>query len=220
MSDLLPASDGLFLGEDITPRRWDGSRLTFTRTLNLANQTIDDIKEWRSHDPAFGAIAARFHQTGSNMWSLDKESGLEDLVLDVTAFRCSQFTAKSTYFSINTDFDYGQIWFRGLRNNNAIEWMLYDAGLSNLREVMVAKAGGFQTDGEPKIDINYGGNISIRPDNFLQIGKDSDGTLPTADASYRGKMIRVEGGAGVADKLYMCMKSASDTYSWVQIASG
>jgi len=60
----------------------------------------------------------------------------------------------------------------------------------------------------------------IVDDKFLKVGKDSDGSLPTASASYRGKMIRVEGGAGVADKLYICLKSAVDTYSWVQVASG
>ena len=45
-------------------------------------------------------------------------------------------------------------------------------------------------------------------------------SLPTASVDYRGCMVRVEGGTGVADKLYMCMKAAAGTYSWVQIASG
>jgi hypothetical protein len=45
-------------------------------------------------------------------------------------------------------------------------------------------------------------------------------SLPTASETYRGVMVRVEGGSGVADKLYVCMKSASDAYSWVQVASG
>jgi len=53
---------------------------------------------------------------------------------------------------------------------------------------------------------------------YLKLGNVS--SLPTASASYRGMVIRVEGGAGVADKLYICMKSATDTYSWIQIASG
>jgi len=57
-------------------------------------------------------------------------------------------------------------------------------------------------------------------DMFIQIAKPSSGTLPAPDESYRGKIIRVEGGEGVADKFYMCMKSAADTYSWVQIISG
>jgi len=45
-------------------------------------------------------------------------------------------------------------------------------------------------------------------------------SLPTPTSAYRGAMIRVEGGTGVADKLYVCMKSATGTYSWVQTASG
>ena len=45
-------------------------------------------------------------------------------------------------------------------------------------------------------------------------------SLPSASATYRGVMVRVEGGSGVADRLYVCMKSASGTYSWVQVASG
>lgn len=49
-------------------------------------------------------------------------------------------------------------------------------------------------------------DITIFPDNFLQIGKDSDGMLPTAASDYRGKVIRVEGGVGVADKTYQCLK--------------
>jgi len=71
-----------------------------------------------------------------------------------------------------------------------------------------------------RVDEALGSDLPMGDDKFIKVGKDSDGTLPTADASYRGKMIRVEGGAGVADKLYICMKSASDTYSWVQVASG
>jgi hypothetical protein len=181
---------------------------------------IDNVKEWHCLDPAYGAIAARFHQTGSNIWALVKESGTEDLVFDVTELRCTRFNAKATYWTINTDQDYGEMWFRGLRNNNTIYFKLFNSSLANLRDVLQAQAGGLVPDGEPRLHINYAGNIIIQPDNFLQIGKDSDGALPTADASYRGKMIRVEGGAGVPDKLYMCMKSAADTYSWVQVAMG
>jgi hypothetical protein len=64
------------------------------------------------------------------------------------------------------------------------------------------------------------GDIDIPADKFLKIGKDSDGSLPIADSSYRSKLIMVEGGVGVADKIYQCLKSATDTYSWVQIATG
>jgi len=46
------------------------------------------------------------------------------------------------------------------------------------------------------------------------------GSLPDPSVDYRGAMIRVEGGSGVADKLYCCMKKADNTYAWIQVASG
>ena len=45
-------------------------------------------------------------------------------------------------------------------------------------------------------------------------------SLPTASADFRGFTYRVEGGAGITDYLYCCMKSAADTYNWIQIATG
>jgi len=73
---------------------------------------------------------------------------------------------------------------------------------------------------DQSFSIPRAGNIFLLDDKFIQIGKDSDGTLPTASADYRGKMIRVEGGMGEGDKLYVCMKKADDTYAWVQVANG
>jgi len=52
------------------------------------------------------------------------------------------------------------------------------------------------------------------------VEREETGQLPTASETYRGAMIRVEGGEGVADTLYICMKRANGTYAWVQIASG
>jgi len=69
-------------------------------------------------------------------------------------------------------------------------------------------------------DFSCGSDLIMTDDRFLKIGLDSDGELPTPDETYRGKMIRVEGGPGEADKLYVCMKAADESYSWVQIASG
>jgi hypothetical protein len=69
-------------------------------------------------------------------------------------------------------------------------------------------------------EILYGGDISLVDDKFLKVGKDSDGALPAASATYRGKLIRVEGGEGVADKTYQCMKAADESYSWKEVVSG
>lgn len=38
--------------------------------------------------------------------------------------------------------------------------------------------------------------------------------LPTAAVAYRGQMLRVEGGAGVADTLNICEKNAANAYVW------
>lgn len=41
--------------------------------------------------------------------------------------------------------------------------------------------------------------------------------LPTASVIYRGLLLRVEGGAGVSDNLYCCIKNAGDAYTWRQL---
>jgi hypothetical protein len=48
----------------------------------------------------------------------------------------------------------------------------------------------------------------------------SPASLPTASAAYRGVIAIVQGGNGIKDALYQCMKSATNTYSWVSIATG
>ena len=65
-----------------------------------------------------------------------------------------------------------------------------------------------------RMDIPRAGDITFLDDKFLKIGKDSDGTLPTPDASYRGKMIRVEDATG--DKVYICEWNGS-AFAWRQI---
>lgn len=41
------------------------------------------------------------------------------------------------------------------------------------------------------------------------------GTLPTASAAFRGRLIMVYGATTVADGFYVCVKDAADAYSWV-----
>lgn len=42
-------------------------------------------------------------------------------------------------------------------------------------------------------------------------------SLPTAGAGYRGVMLRTAGASGVADGVYVCVKSAANGYSWVRV---
>jgi len=44
-------------------------------------------------------------------------------------------------------------------------------------------------------------------------------SLPTASSTYRGVLVQVQGGAGVADKLCVCVKKADDTYGWFDLIS-
>ena len=45
------------------------------------------------------------------------------------------------------------------------------------------------------------------------------GSRPTCDATARGLMFYVAGGAGVADTIAICGKSDADSYSWVALAT-
>lgn len=94
----------------------------------------------------------------------------------------------------------------GTRKSYATFWV-YDGGGVN----------ALIFDGK-EVSIPYAGDISFLDDKFLGLGKDSDAVLPNADAGYRGKMIRIEGGAGVADHVFVCRKLADDSYEWTQLA--
>jgi hypothetical protein len=67
-------------------------------------------------------------------------------------------------------------------------------------------------------EILYGGNINLIDDKMIRLSNETTGAA--ANASNRGKLRMVQGGAGVADLLYCCMKSILDTYSWVLVATG
>lgn len=43
-------------------------------------------------------------------------------------------------------------------------------------------------------------------------------SLPTPSALYRGKVLTVAGGAGVADAAWVCLKGTDDEYTWREIA--
>lgn len=54
--------------------------------------------------------------------------------------------------------------------------------------------------------------------DFLTLG--SVTALPGAASSNRGQIRTVQGAAGARDRTYQCVKSDSDTYSWVEIING
>jgi len=64
---------------------------------------------------------------------------------------------------------------------------------------------------------HFNGNFSMAE---AISGKVQSGSVPPASESYRGHYWLVEGGAGVADVLLVCVKDESDFYSWVTVAAG
>jgi len=76
-------------------------------------------------------------------------------------------------------------------------------------------------DALPKIGLartDFGTDDQLQLNAYMTVGDVS--ALPTPSETYRGRIICVLGGAGVADTYYICLKSAADTYSWVAIATG
>jgi len=43
---------------------------------------------------------------------------------------------------------------------------------------------------------------------------------PTCDSTKRGTIWVEQGGVGVTDTAYLCMKAAADTYSWISVTTG
>lgn len=92
------------------------------------------------------------------------------------------------------------------------------------------------SDGPPKFQLgedldNGSDHVEVSAPDALGANRtatfpDASGTIevqqssePTCDATTRGQIAFVQGGAGVADTYRICGKSAADTYSWVALAT-
>lgn len=71
---------------------------------------------------------------------------------------------------------------------------------------------------DPTMLVSAFSTFGIQANSPFRVG--SVASLPTASSNRRGMRVRVEGGTGEADKEYICMKTASDTYIWVESATG
>lgn len=67
------------------------------------------------------------------------------------------------------------------------------------------------------IRINAVGWLRALDNAFIQLGNDTSGTPPTPSATYRGALVRINGGEGVADKICVCVKKADDSYGWFDL---
>jgi len=224
VSDLLPAVDGLLLGETSTPRRWKGNKLILDA---IESALIPDVTKTRNLGSALKLWASVYVQklflstvagegAGTIVPRVDAAYGLGS-----PTYRWQTIYAMEHHLrepGVSTYYYFNQM------GNELIFW--YNDGISD--------TGLFYFDGVAQRielvdlapisnDAKDLGTSDLKWRNlflsqYLLSGKVA--SLPTADSSYRGKMIRVEGGAGVADKLYCCMKKADNSYEWVQVASG
>lgn len=69
----------------------------------------------------------------------------------------------------------------------------------------------FKLDGTTVAEVWDDGSVRLNTNG---------GTKPTAAAAHRGKLFVEQGGAGVTDRYFVCLKSAADTYSWVEVVNG
>ena len=80
--------------------------------------------------------------------------------------------------------------------------------------------GGMTIDSKNSVRIGSATDIKLVPPSGFNVILGTTGALPTAAAALRGALFVVQGAAGVADTLQVCLKSAADTYSWKVITTG
>lgn len=77
---------------------------------------------------------------------------------------------------------------------------------------------GFKSNG---FDVDSNGNTTVaKLISTSYVGSGRVFALPTPDVTYRRQTIVLEGATGTADKVYVCLKTATETYVWVQVATG
>jgi len=189
----MKASFDVLLGKLIQHDHSDVLLLDGSRAMDYDSEfKVDIIK---LIDSALGSVA--IIKTGETSNEILFRTGIDDDYANLI-FGYAKFDSMQGLYSTCC------LYTRGLLASDT--FLFYDAFISETCAQF----------GNGEFSIPRGGNIILLDDKFLKIGKDSDGILPTPDASYRGKMIRVEGGVGVADELYIC-KWNGTAYKWFKI---
>lgn len=78
--------------------------------------------------------------------------------------------------------------------------------------------GGMTIDTRNAVRIGSATDIKLVPPSGNYVLLRTTGTkIVTPTAEQRGALFLEQGGAGVADVLWVCMKNAADSYAWIQI---
>jgi hypothetical protein len=136
-----------------------------------------------------------------------------------------------------------------LRNDASIGFSYLSAGTGTNFEIWSRAEGGsapsiqwgatnlrFRAGGSSELDLtsteltpvsDVGSSLGISVTNRFSVGYmrsveigGTSGERPTCTSSVRGRIWITQGGAGVTDSLFTCMKSAADTYAWIAGVTG
>ena len=121
-------------------------------------------------------------------------------LLNVNNLGDGAFRRRLEWGTLNAD-KYGKLALPGVDGFLGITALGTDANID--LEIRPKGAGVLRLGGASGLEVDTSGYL--KPINV---------SLPAASSTYRGKIARVEGGAGVPDKFYICRKKADDTYEW------
>lgn len=102
-------------------------------------------------------------------------------------------------------------------------------GLAGGNVAVSANAGRLSIDGTTSTRMLANGairveantsRVTVTPAATFGLQVSSSGSKVTCDATNVASLFYESGGAGATDELYMCLKAAADTYSWILIADG
>lgn len=85
---------------------------------------------------------------------------------------------------------------------------------------VVIKSPAYTTAGARLLAIHNNTSVKAWVGKDGEIGVGGIASAPTASATYRGALWTVQGGAGVADSTYQCLKDSAGNYNWVSVGSG
>lgn len=163
---------------------------------NNSNKRLDFVEVVFS--PSLEASFVKIEAFNENSWTTLKEVSNNDKRFvvfhdDITAVSASSNPTKIR-LTVSNPINFNKI----IKIESFLGRMLSSAGFTFL----------------PRNGGKLYGNLNMI-DNFLTVGKVN--TLPAANFTRRGQIIRIEGAKGVEDKVYICKKKADETYDWVQI---
>lgn len=83
--------------------------------------------------------------------------------------------------------------------------------------------GGMTIDAGNAVRIGSASDIKLVPPSGYTVKIGTTGSLPqptTPSSDLRGAIFLVRGDTGVADTLQICLKTSTDDYTWVVLATG